>query len=237
MLYAKDAKVYIAARSQAKADDAIRDIKASVPKSKGILKFLKLDLADLSTIRSTVEAFLAKESRLHVLFNNAGLQSTSPNKTVQGHEIQMGVNCIGTFLFTKLLTPTLAATAKEEPAGSVRVVWVSSSGTEIGGEKNVGVPMDNLDYHVPKGEMYKYGISKTGNYLQGVEYAKRHRADGIVSVPLNPGNLRSELYRDQPRVFKLATELLMHPPAMGANTELFAGFSPELSLENSGAWG
>jgi retinol dehydrogenase-12 len=47
MLYAKDAKVYIAARSEAKAQKTIDEIKALHPASAGELVFLKLDLSDL----------------------------------------------------------------------------------------------------------------------------------------------------------------------------------------------
>jgi hypothetical protein len=35
----------------------------------------------------------------------------------------------------------------------------------------------------------------------------------------------------------ILTKLIVHPAINGAYTELFAGFSPQISLENSGAWG
>lgn len=47
-------------------------------------------------------------------------------KTTQGYELALSVNCVGTFLMTKLLTPTPIATARSEPAHAVRVVWLSS---------------------------------------------------------------------------------------------------------------
>lgn len=238
MLYSKDAKVYIAARSAEKAEKAIDDIKIAAPKSKGFMEFLRLDLADLTTIKATVQSFLAKEEKLHILFNNAGVQTPNPTQTAQGHETHLGINCVGTFLLTKLLAPTLAATAKSEPKGTVRVVWVSSSGTEIAGEKSVGLHMDNLDYHIPKAPLYKYSMSKVGNYLHGVEFAKRYRADGVVSIPLNPGNLASDLYRDQSgMVFKFLTKYVMYTSIFGAYTELYAGLSPDITLEKSGSWG
>lgn len=202
------------------------------------MEFLKLDLADLTTIKSTVDTFLAKESKLHVLFNNAGVQSPNPTTTVQGYETHMGINCLGTFLFTKLLTPTLVATARTEPQGTVRVVWVSSAGAEIVGETNVGLHMNNLDYKTEKNAMYKYAISKVGSYFQGAEFAKRYRADGVVSVPLNPGNLASDLYRDQHSLlFKFMTKYLMYPSVNGAYTEVYAGISPDITIEKSGTWG
>ncbi|OKL64712.1 hypothetical protein UA08_00525 [Talaromyces atroroseus] len=240
VLYSQHARVYVAARSAERAATAIADIEKLYPDSKGSLEFLRLDLADLSTIKGTVEEFLAKENKLNVLFNNAGLQTPNPGTTKQGYEIQLGVNCLGTFLLTKLLTPILIQTAQAEQSyasNSVRVVWVCSAGTEMGAEKSVGLHMDNLDYHIAKDGMYKYAISKVGDYLYGVEYAKRHRKDGIVSVPLNPGNLASDLYRDQTNwLFRMFLMLITHPVKLGAYTELYAGVSEDVTIEKSGSW-
>ncbi|KAI1391570.1 putative short-chain dehydrogenase [Hypoxylon trugodes] len=236
ILYSKNAKVYIAARSQDKANKAIEEISNAFPSSKGGLAFLKLDLSDLTKIKGSVDEFLAKEKKLDVLFNNAGVQNNlpEPSKTPQGFEYHLGVNTLGTFAFTKLLTPILVATAKTE--GTSRVVWVSSGGTEIVGEKSTAVDMSNLDYHIDKPYLYKYGISKAGNWLHGVEYAKRYKAEGVISVPLNPGNLSSDLYRDQNRIAKVALSMITYPPINGAYTLLYAGLSPDLTIEKTGSW-
>ncbi|KAI1772895.1 putative short-chain dehydrogenase [Hypoxylon cercidicola] len=236
MLYSKNAKVYIAARSQDRANTAIGDIKKAYPSSKGDLAFLKLDLGDLTKIQASADEFLAKETKLDVLFNNAGVQNPlpEPSRTPQGYEYHLGVNAVGTFAFTKLLTPLLVSTAKTE--GTARVVWVSSLGTELGAEKDTGVDMSNLDYHVDKPYMYKYSVSKAGIWLHGVEFAKRYRADGVISVPLNPGNLASDLYRDQSSLFRLALKMIAYPPVNGGYTLLYAGLSPDITLEKSGSW-
>lgn len=236
MLYSKNAKVYIAARSQDKANNAISDIKKAYPSSKGDLAFLKLDLSDLTKIKASADEFIAKEKKLDVLFNNAGIQNPlpEPSHTPQGYEYHLGVNTIGTFAFTKLLTPLLVATAKTE--GTARVVWVSSLGAELAAEKHTGVDMSNLDYHVDKPYMYKYAVSKAGNWLHGVEYAKRYKADGVISVPLNPGNLSSDLYRDQKGVAKAMLGLLVYPPVNGGYTLLYGGLSPDITIEKSGSW-
>lgn len=238
MLYAKHAKVYVAARSEEKARSAISEIKACAPKSRGSAEFLFLDLADLSTVKNSAEAFLAKETKLNVLFNNAGVMNPPlGTKTAQGYELQLGVNNIGTFMFTKLLTPTLVATAKTEPSGSVRVVWVSSSAAEGVAPKG-GVPVSELDTYKPKSTFTAYAISKAGNYLHGVEYARRYKSAGIVSVPLNPGNLDSELWRTQGPLMTWALKtFVLHPRVYGAYTQLFAAFSPSVTLERSGDWG
>ena len=84
------------------------------------------------------------------------------SKTKQGYQLQLGTNCIGHFLFTRMLHLILAETAKEAPADSVRVVWTSSNGAEFLSPKG-GVDIDNLDYHVEKSAWEKYGVSKAGN--------------------------------------------------------------------------
>jgi hypothetical protein len=98
--------------------------------------------------------------------------------------------------------------------------------------------MNNLDYHIPKSSLYKYGVSKAGNYFQATEFAKLYRADGVVSVPLNPGNLNSDLWRTQGAVMAwVLRTFVLHPPVYGAYTQLFAGLSPGVGIERSGKWG
>ncbi|KAI1331174.1 short-chain dehydrogenase [Xylariaceae sp. FL0255] len=238
ILYTKNAAVWLTSRDEEKGMNAIASIKDAHPTSRGRLELMQLDLSDLSTIKASVSSFLEKEKYLHVLFNNAGVMFPDPGSTTaQGHELQLGVNCLGHFLFTQLLTPTLAATAQGPgvPGGSVRVVWVASSAAEHLNPWG-GMDLENLDYKRDVFYAWKYGISKAGNYYQSTEYARRHRDDGIVSVSLNPGNLRTELDRNcywYEMVFRYAT---IYPAVNGAYTELFAGLSDAVGLDNTGAW-
>lgn len=182
ILYQKNAKVYVAARSQDKASKAIEGIKAKAPSSKGEVRFLHLDLDDLATIKASADAFLSENDRLDVLWNNAGVMiPPQGSKTKQGYEKQLGTNNVAPFLFTKLLLPTLAKTASTAPQDSVRVVWVSSSAAEVSSPKG-GVELENLDYKVDKGTWFKYGVSKAGNVFHASELAKRAGTEGIISV-------------------------------------------------------
>jgi retinol dehydrogenase-12 len=182
ILFAHNARIYVAARSEEKANAAITAIKAKYPYSTGDLIFLKLDLNDLTTIKASAEKFLGKETRLDVLWNNAGVMiPPQGSKTKQGYELQLGTNCIAPQLFTKFLTPTLVETAKTLPPGSVRVVWVASSAAaKLSPDQ--GVDMKNLDYKRDQGAWHKYGVSKAGNILQAKAYANRVKSDGIISV-------------------------------------------------------
>lgn len=240
ILYSKNAKVYIAARSEERAAEAIDDIKKAAPKSKGSLVFMKLDLGDLTTIKASAEFFLTRESKLHVLFNNAGVMYVDlngPQTTPQGYEMNLGVNVLGTFLFTKLLTPALISTAKSEPAGSVRIIWLSSLGTELTGEKSIGLSVDDLEAHAKRPGMDRYALSKAGNWLLGAECAQRLYTSGVVSVPINPGNISTELARQHPAFVQWILRRIVYPVSYGASTQLFAATSSEIGLANSGTWG
>ncbi|KAK8097873.1 short-chain dehydrogenase [Apiospora kogelbergensis] len=236
LLYSRNATVYIAARDE---QDTIQHIKQAEPHSTGTLVYIPLDLADLRSVKAAAERFLASETKLHVLFNNAGVMSADDNKmekTVQGYENQLGINCLGPFLLTRLLTPVLVTTAADRSTHTheVRVVFVSSFAAEMYHEKDVGIDLDNLDYHKPKASIHRYGISKVGVWAYANELSKRLRAKGILGVPVNPGNLRSELFAQQGFFFRLQVALMHYPAVNGAYTELFAAFSPEVTPDTAG---
>jgi retinol dehydrogenase 12 len=63
-----NAKVYLAARNQSRAEAAIQDLCEKTGKE---AIWLKLDLADLKSVKEAAAEFIEKENELHVLFNNA----------------------------------------------------------------------------------------------------------------------------------------------------------------------
>lgn len=73
-----------------RARQAIKDIQSAVPvPERGrSLEFLFLELDDLSSIRASVEAFKAKESKLDILWHNAGVsQRPLGSVSKQGFEL------------------------------------------------------------------------------------------------------------------------------------------------------
>lgn len=182
LLYSLNGTVYVAARSAEKAQSAIQWISEQHPSAQGTLHHLHLDLDDLEGIKASAEDFLSKEKRLDVLFNNAGVMMPTPGtKTKQGYELQLGTNCVAPFLFTKLLTPLMIETAKTEVTGSVRVIWVSSSAAHLFSPTG-GVDMQNLEYTTDKSKEHKYAVSKGGNVLHALEFQRRYKDSGLVSV-------------------------------------------------------
>ncbi|KAM0258445.1 hypothetical protein ACHAQJ_003784 [Trichoderma viride] len=235
ILYRKNARVYIATRSEEKAQKAIQNIQASGPTG-GSLEFLSLKLDDLSSIRASVEEFKAKESKLHLLWNNAGV-SQPPQDSVssQGIELQFATNCLGPFALTQLLLPLLESTAADEatPRGSVRVIWTSSQVMELSSPPD-GIIIDELRTP-PKDRTRNYTNSKTGNYFLATELARRAASSHIVSVSINPGAATTDLFRHTPYLKYLAYPLL-YKPQLAALTGLYAGLSPDISTENNGCY-
>ncbi|KAF7559749.1 hypothetical protein G7046_g4417 [Stylonectria norvegica] len=235
MVYAKNARVYIMARSETKSKKAIDDIRAAVPNSQGELVYIPLDLSDLRSTQKSAAEFLRRESQLHVLFNNAGVgYPEAGSRTKQDYELQLGVNCIGTFAFTQQLTPTLVSTAKASPPGTVRVVWASSTAALATPTKDY---MKRIESVKEESSFEQYCLSKLGNYFYATEFASRYRADGIISIPLNPGNINSEFWRTQGALMLwVLRRTVLHPPVYGAYTNIFAGFSPSIAMERSGTF-
>lgn len=181
ILYEHHAKIWIAARSSTKTQEVIDKIKKAHPESHGQLRFLKLQLDDLSTIKASAQEFLSQETHLDVLWNNAGVMvPPQGSKTVQGYEMQIGVNNLGHFLFTYFLTPILVKSAQVAPPNSVRVIWVSSSAAD--NAPDPAIDFLNMDYHNEEGIWNKYFRSKAGNVIHSAEFARRFADTGILSL-------------------------------------------------------
>lgn len=236
ILYGAGATVYMAARSENKATAAINAITAETP-SVGTIKYLHLDLADLTTIKPFTIAFLAAESRLDVLFNNAGVANVPASaRTRQGLETHMGVNCVGHYLLAQLLSPQLILTAAKpgtEP-NSVRVVWSSSMLVDVLAPA-AGVPPAELD--APSTDQNRnYAVSKTGNWFLAARLARQLGPRGVVSITQNPGNLLTGIFDDTPRLIVWLSWPVLYKAVDGAYTALWAGLAREVTVRDGGRY-
>ncbi|KAL3444377.1 hypothetical protein BJX65DRAFT_319992 [Aspergillus insuetus] len=252
ILYHAGGRVYVTGRTEEKALQAVTAIRESVPESKstssadgqdqkkapGQIDSIILNLDDLASIKPSVEAFKAKETRLNVLFNNAGVsQPPLASVSKQGVELQLATNCLGPFLFTQLLLPLLetAASSSSTTPGSVRVIWLSSQVAELSSPPE-GLIMSELTTP-PNDNVRNYTNSKVGNMFLSSEFARRYgNTDrGIVSVALNPGAANTNLLRNA-KWMKFFSYPLLYSPKLAAYTELYAGLSRDISLERNGCY-
>ncbi|RDW72740.1 putative short-chain dehydrogenase/reductase family protein [Aspergillus mulundensis] len=179
-------QVFLAARSEEKAQNAIRELESTAPNVK--ITWLPLDLTYTKSIHDAAELFKSHASRLDILILNAGVMSLPPGETDLGHEIQLGTNHTGHFLLTKLLLPTLLKTA-EEPGSDVRVVSLSSIGHNLAPDFETVLDQTKLkqcNTHA------RYGASKAANILFAAELARRYPS--ITAVSVHPGIIVTDLY-------------------------------------------
>lgn len=235
-----NAKIYIFSRNEEKAKQAIEKVKLEVAqeylKSVESINFIKVDFADLTTIKPAVDQFLKQEERLDIIIHNAGVMTPPRNsKTKQGYQLELGTNVIGPHLLQTLLDPLLISTSTHNKPNESRIVWVGSTShffAPLGG-LNWQDPNYENSPNVPLKEMYSQ--SKALNIMEAIQWPRKHpTASNVVSVSVCPGYLRTGLQRNMPFWLRVGYNLTFHNPRYGAYTELFAALSPDVTREKNG---
>lgn len=90
-------------------------------------RFIRLDLANLASVRETAGMINASVPHIDVLINNAGIMAVKEyTKTVDGLESQFVTNHLGHFLLTNLLMGKIFAAGE-----GARIVNLASMGYEL----------------------------------------------------------------------------------------------------------
>lgn len=176
------ATVAITSRSLEKGAEAASDIAARGNTTD--VPVFSLDLGSFASIRECAAAILAKFDRLDVLVNNGGAMLSDQRESVEGFEMTVGANHLGTFLLTSLLIDRLRAT------GGARVVTVAS----IAHRGASSVTEVDFGHQEKYRGMTAYSKSKLANIQFARELAKREQAAGsdVSSFAVHPGGVRSE---------------------------------------------
>lgn len=200
----RGASVILACRDVLKAAEVARRIG-------GDTSVAELDLADLSS----VEAFASQQGELDVLINNAGLMYTPFRRTVDGFEMQFGVNHLGHFALTAHLIDRITD----------RVVTLSS----IAHGHTPKLWINDLNY---ENRVYQrnlaYAQSKLANLMFARELERRLMEAGspVRSYGVHPGVSGTELFARTETVFDrvgmLGASILGHAPEQAAESTLFA---------------
>ena len=222
------ASVTLACRNEAEGRARADEIRAEVPNAD--LEVRRLDLGDLSSVRSFVAGYLGDHDSLHLLINNAGVMNTPEGKTVDGFETQIGVNHLGHFLLTELLLDTLK---KSAPA---RVVAVSSCYHDKAMGREGVIDLDDLHFDNREYEGWvSYAQSKLANVLHAKNLAKRLEGTGVTAVSVHPGWVRTQLMRHtmpawmQDYVMRPFMGMMgMVEVWEGAQTSLYAALGPDV---------
>ena len=236
ILYRVGGTVYLAGRSEEKALDAIAKIKnlCTPTTPDGNIIFLPLSLDDLRTIKPAVRRFTTAESRLDVLFNNAGVSNPPQGTSPQGHDMQLATNCLGPHLFTQLLLPILRSTAETTPIASVRVIWTASIVVDAFALET-GIELAEL-FQKDADEFHNYLNTKVGNWFLADSLASQIGGYGILSLVQNPGNIKTNIMRHSRPFFRFVLGPFLHAPRFGAYTGVWSAFSCDLTIDDGGKY-
>lgn len=191
--------------------------RAEVAKASGNprVETLGCDLGSRASVGAAAAELMKRHPTIHVLVNNAAAFSSSRRTTTDGHELQMGTNHLGHFLFTLLLEPALFA------AKDARVVVMGMPA------KNP-ILLDDLMLERRYDGMTAYGMSKAANLSFARELAQRWKGKVTVNAA-HPGMTRTTLISEAPLPIRIVFALFASPPERGAETPVYVATSPELS--------
>ncbi|KTW30886.1 uncharacterized protein T551_01438 [Pneumocystis jirovecii RU7] len=195
-LLKKGCKVYIASRSQERTNEAIKNIKETLPNAD--VFWLEYDACSFDSVKNAALTFLNKELKLHILINNAGIMASPYSETKDGFEIQLQTNYFSHYFFTRLLLPIMKKTAEKEKEGTVRIINVSSRAHSMS-LKNItynDLNMKSFRYW-PEFlvKWLRYAQSKLAIILFTKSLYQKLSQDGIYAISVHPGVVRTGLFK------------------------------------------
>ncbi len=232
----RGAKLGIIARNEAKADDAMTQIK-DVTNGNVVVDLFLADMASQQSIRRIATDILERCPRIDILVNNAGALFQTRKITEDGLEMTWAVNHLGPFLLTNLLLERLKESA---PA---RVITTASHGHKIAKK---GIDFGDLDaeqlYRGVKkfmgGPTMRYAQTKLANILFTSELAQRLEGTGVSAYSFDPGLVNTNFNQDNGLVARL-TMAAMKPfsrtPEEGAETLIWLAESNGF-IDHSGCY-
>jgi NAD(P)-dependent dehydrogenase (short-subunit alcohol dehydrogenase family) len=213
------ARVILAGRSPTKGAAAVAAIMMRAPGA--AVAFTSLDLASLASVEACADGLLKDLPRLDLLVNNAGVMAPPKRQeTVDGFELQLGVNYLGHFALTARLMPLLRKAARP------RVVNLSSIAHRTG-----AIRFRDMQWRTGYSPWRAYGQSKLAMLMFALELQRRSDAAGwgLKSLAAHPGFARTELIANGPGAdglmggfSRLAMPLVSQSAADGALPTLYA---------------
>lgn len=229
ILLSKGAEVVMLNRKEKKSTKAIRDLKEQLGANIKV-SFIKMDLAELSSVRHAGKEVIKTVSKIDALICNAAVAQVADQRlTPDGFESQLGINHYGHFLLIHLLFEKI-----EQDGG--RIVVVGSEGYKMG-LKTIQFEDMNFDknYHPNK----TYCHSKLAQMMFAYELQHRiKKANKKVKVYVcHPGASKTSLInKDTPLMTRIMWFILSNSPMVqsaekGAYPELMCATESNLKQE------
>lgn len=233
ILLSKGAEVVMLNRNGTKSQKAVEDLKQACG-AKAKVSFIKMDLADLSTVRNAAEEVINKVPKIDALIFNAAIAQVPEQViTKDGFESQLGVNHYGHFLLCSLLFDRV------DGSGG-RIVMVGSEGYKMGIKT---IQFDDMNWDKNYNPMNTYCHSKLAQMMFGYELQDRIDAAGknVKVYVCHPGASTTSLIktsaglRDRIIFGILAKTPLVQSAEKGAYPEVMC--ATEADLDTSAYYG
>lgn len=169
-------------RDPERCEQATSEIRGAASEGSQVT-LIRADLSLMANTEHACEQILALTDRVNVLLNNAGGIARDIRLTPEGNEATFAGNHLGHFLLTQRLLPLLRGAAATAPAGSVRIVNVSSAAHLM----CQGLDWDDLQMIDNFHASGAYCRVKFANVLFTRELARRLAGEGIVAHAMHPG--------------------------------------------------
>ncbi|MTB50310.1 SDR family oxidoreductase [Lewinella sp. W8] len=235
ILLGKGAEVVMLNRNEQKAAGVIADLKQRVGAGSKVSN-VKMDLADLASVRAAAEEILTKVPKIDALICNAAIaQVPQQQLTKDGFESQLGVNHYGHFLLCSLLFDRL-----NESRG--RIVVVASEGYKMGSKT---IQFDDMNWDKNYSPNAVYSQSKLAQMMFAYELQDRVKAAGkqVTAYVCHPGASATSLIENSgSRMSKIIFGLMAKTPLVqsaekGAYGQVMLATEPTENLDQKAYYG
>ena len=173
------------------------------------------DLAFLSEVEAVISEIEARTDVVDVILNNAGGVSREREITPEGNEYTFASNHLGHFHLTTRLLPLLRTSVARQPAGTTRIINVSSTGHEA----CEGLDWEDLQSVENFVSGQAYCRAKLANILFTRELHRRFVDEGITAHAMHPGVVDSNFISHVDDAMRRYMESLEgQPPKVAADT-------------------
>ncbi|CAH2100988.1 unnamed protein product [Euphydryas editha] len=187
--------------------------------------FMQLDLASFASIKKFVEGVMGMVSRVDILINNAGIYTSTNDKTEDGFLIGMQVNYLGPFLLTSLLLPLLRASAPS------RIVNVSSMLYRFG-----DINFDNFENMSRFNSFTVYSTAKLFTMLMTIELDRQLQGSRVTVNCLHPGIVSTNIINNiNIKIIKIVLKFFKSfykNSWEGAQTTIYLSVSPDVEYKS-----
>ena len=212
ILAGRGAHIIAAARTEAKAADALAELGIDGTP-------VACELSELSSVKAAVSTIQATGRTLDGILANAGIMALPTLQQKNGIELQLYTNHVGHFA---LVTGLLGQLAEDG-----RIV-VLSSGAHFYARES-GLELDNVsgerDYHPWR----MYGRSKLANIMFAAALARRFEGSARTANSLHPGVIMTNLARHVDNAEAMFSTMTLKTIPQGAATQCYVATHPDNS--------